>query len=278
MANIYQHLEYRHWLRLHSNDWKKQHPGATLGKLAERARLQPPYLTNVLKERAHLNADQLHALGQVFELDSDEMEYATLLLEFERSGLALRRENLKKRIEEIRKMKMQSEKHLKKQVVDARNEEFAPFFLNPFYALLNLLLGIKRFAKDPKRVARCLNLDAHQVQTWIKDLVKLGFVGPAADGYVSLKKNFHLPKDSPLCDPHQSLLQQSIAHHLQTLPAEEKYSFNVMFTADPAVREKIHREFLQFLKTVEPLVKDAPAEELYGMRFDLFRWSYEKGS
>jgi hypothetical protein len=91
-----------------------------------------------------------------------------------------------------------------------------------------------------------------------------------------LKKNFHLPKDSPLCEPHQNLLQQIANQHTRGLPEREKYAFSLTFSADEETRDAIHSEFLKFLQTIEPLVTKAPSDEIYGLRFDLFRWSYEK--
>lgn len=276
MSNIYNHLSYRSALKERAIALKKEQQGQTLQRVSERAQIQAPYLTNVLKERAHLNSDQFYSLAQVLGWHEDEMEYGFLLLEWERSARPKRREELKKKIDEIRKNKMQSKSNLKKDVIDATVEENTRYFLNPFYAILNSFLGVPKFSKNPKRIASCLGVDTKQVQTWLKDLVNLKFIAASDKGYVKLKKNFHLPKESPLCEPHALLLQQVSSRHLHTLPQEEKFNFGVNFSADPATKEKIHRAFLQFLKAIEPLVKDAAPEEVYGMRFDLFRWSHEK--
>lgn len=276
MNSIYQYTSYRELLKDQAAAWKKEHAGWTLQRIAEKASLQPPYLTNVLKGRAHLSSDQFHALGQIFNWDGEESDYGILLLEWERSGLSPRKEALKKRIDEIRKLKTQSSHTLKKQVINPTHEEYLPFYLNPFYSLINSFLGVKRFSIDPKKISRCLNLDVAQVQSWLKELVRMKFVESTPQGFVKLKKNFHLPIESPLCEPHLAVMQQATSQHLQTLPQNEKVAFNLTFSADPETKEKIHREFVAFLKRIEPMVKDAPAEELYGLRFDLFRWSFEK--
>lgn len=275
MRSIFDHLEYRPLLREQAGHWKSTHSGWTLARIAEKAGIQAPYLTNVLKERAHLSADQLHGLGQVLGWEEEELDYCQLLLERERSGLPRRKESLKRRIETIRKAKLESKAHLKKDVIESTPEEFTRFFLNPFYYLLNVFLGIPRFAADPSRISRCLNVHPDRVNAWLRDLVKMKFLEPTKTGYKVVRSNFHLPRESPLCEPHQQLMLQASHQHLQKLPEDKKYSFTVTFSADPATREKIQREFLKFLQSVEPLVKDAPAEEIYGMRFDLFQWSHE---
>jgi uncharacterized protein (TIGR02147 family) len=276
MNSIYDYQDYRPLLREQATRWKREHAGWTLQRIAEKASIQAPYLTNVLKERAHLSADQLHSLGQVFQWEPDELDYCALLLERERSALPKRKEALKRKIEAVRKGKLESKANLKKDVIESTPEEFTRFFLNPFYFLMNVFLGIPRFAKDPSRIAHCLNVHPARVNTWMKDLVKMKFVEGGPAGYKVVRRNFHLPRESPLCEPHQQLMQQASHQHLQSLPDDRKYSFTVTFSADPAAREKIQREFLKFLQAVEPVVKDAPAEEIYGMRFDLFQWSHEK--
>lgn len=278
MTTVFEFAHYRPLLREQALRWKKEKPGWTLARIAEKSGIQAPYLTNVLKEKVHLSADQLHALAEVFDWSEDEREFALLLLDWERSGLPKRREFLKGRIDRIRRDKLQAKANLKKEVIEATPEEFTRFFLNPFYSLINSFMAIPRFARDPRRIARCLALDTRQVQGYVKDLVEMKFLGPGPDGYQKLRKNFHLPKDSPLCEPHGQLLLQQMQQQMQRLPADQVYSNNVTFSADPATREKIQRAFLKFLQTVEPLVKDAPSEELYGMRFDLFPWSAERES
>ncbi len=277
MASHFEHLAYRPLLREQAERWKKEHSGWTLQRIAQKAGIQPPYLTNVLKERAHLSSDQLHSLSRVWLWDQDELDYAQLLLDWERSGLDSRKKHLRAKLELVRKQKLESKANLKKDVVEASTpEELTRFFLNPFYFLLNAFLGVPRFSQDPARIASCLNVHPARVSSWLKDLVKMKFLEQGKDGFKVVRRNFHLPRESPLCEPHQQLLLQLSHQHLQSLPEDRKYSFTVTFSADPAAREKVQREFLAFLKKIEPVVKDAPSEELYGMRFDLFQWSHER--
>lgn len=277
MHSLFDYTAYRPLLRDQAQAWKREHAGWTLGRIAEKAAIQAPYLTNVLKERAHLSADQLHGLASVFHWEQDELDYCQLLLERERSGMPKRRQALTQKIEAVRKQKLEAKANLKKDVIESTPEEFTRFFLNPFYYLMNVFLGIPRFSREPSRIADCLNVHPARVNAWLKDLVKMKFLEQTGDGYKVIRKNFHLPRESPLCEPHQQLLQQASHQHLQSLPDDRKYSFTATFSADPAAREKIQREFLKFLQAVEPIVKDAPTEELFGMRFDLFQWSHERG-
>lgn len=275
---MFEYTDYRRLLKDQARKWKDEHPGWTLQKIASKAQIQPPYLTNVLQERAHLSADQLHAIGGVLKWSPEEIDFATLLLETERAGNPDRRKLLEKRASEIRKEKRKSQAHLKKAVVDPQTEVYTRFFLNPFYILINAFIGVDRFAKEPSRISKCLGLNASTLQAWLKDLAGMGFIKPSGHGFEKVKRNFHLPKDSVLCEPHQHLSQQIVSQHLMTTPESEKYGFTVTISADESTRQAIQEEFLKFLKVIEGKVAKAPAEELYGMRFDLFKWSHEKNS
>lgn len=271
--SIYSHWSYREFLAGECRAQKSRRPGFTLQKLAGRAAIQPPYLTNVFKERAHLSLDQAHAVGEALGLAEDELDYLLLLVDWERAAHGPRKTKLKAKLEALRREKLKSKAHLQKEILQAGDAHETRFFLNPYYKLLNAFLGVERFAKDPGRIAAALNLAPRQVERWLKDLVEMGFARATPKGFEKLKRNFHLPKESPLCLPHQNLLAQIAARQQQGLPDDEKYNFAVTFSADPETRERIQREFLKFLKTTEGLVKDAPAREVYGLSFDLFRWS-----
>jgi uncharacterized protein (TIGR02147 family) len=270
-VNLFNYLSYRILLRDQAVAWKKSRTGFTLQRIAEQAQIQAPYLTNAFKERAHLSTDQIYALSLIFEWDADATEYCTLLMEWERSGLPGRRKALKEKVERIRKEKLSTEANLRKQVVATGESD--RFFLNPYYSLIHAFMGVDRFSKEPMLVAQKLGLDPRQFKAWLADLVAMGYLEKDGARYKKRKTNFHLPKESPLCSPHLQLFGLATAQQLLRLPDEEKYNFSVTFSADPAARESIQREYLAFLKKVEGLVKEAPSEEIFGLRFDLFRWS-----
>lgn len=271
--SIYNFWNYREYLANECKNLKGRKPGFTLQKLAQKTAIQPPYLTNVFKERAHLSLDQSYSIGQEIGLPEEELDYLQLLVDWERSANGPRKTKLKSRLESLRREKLKSKAHLQKEILQNGDSNEARFFLNPYYKVLNAFLGVDRFAKNPSTIALALNLSPRLVDQWLKDLCEMGFARPTAKGYEKLKRNFHLPKESPLCQPHQSLLGQISSRQLQILPEDEKFNFAVTFSADPDTREQIQREFLSFLKKIEGLVKEAPAKDVFGLSFDLFRWS-----
>jgi len=270
---IFEYLDYRQLLCDLSKNFKKSRPAFTLQKLALRTQLHPPYLSAVLKKRQHLNADQLYSILKQLTLKEDEMSYALLLLDWERSSLPERKEKLLGDIQKIQKSKLQSESHLKAEKIEFSSEQITRFYINPDLQLVHMFLGVPSFSKDTNKIGESLNIDTERVQSCIAELKELGFVHESPKGLEKTKKRIHLPQNSPLCAPQQILLHYRSLQHQQLLNENEKYNFAVSFTGDPHTKEKIQKEFLKFLSVVENLVDEAPSRAVYQMNFDLFSWS-----
>jgi uncharacterized protein (TIGR02147 family) len=276
--NAFDHLHYRPLVRAQCLDWKKEKPGWTLHRIALKSKIQSPHLTNVLKEKAHLSSDQLHSLSLLFVWNPEETEYAHLLLERERSSLAARKTTLTSRIEEMRQKKLQPKANLKKEIIGSPGlESEQRYFLNPHYSLINGFLGIPEFSRSPKKIAAALHLSEKKVLKMLKELEEMKLVIRESGAYQRVRTNFHLPQESPFCEPYMKLMQSIANHQIGQLAEEEKHNFNVVFSADAKTKDQIQAEFMRFLKAVEAIVKEAPPKSLYGMRFDLFAWGLESG-
>ncbi len=271
--SIYGYQSYRRWLNDQAHEWKKRSPSHTLARLSELAQLQAPYLTNVLKEKAHLNADQFFSIAQVFAISAEEFQYGQILLEWERSAHEKRKEHLRQRMAELKKQKLKTENYLKASADDISEQEATRFYLNPELQLVHAFFGVEEFAADQELIARHLRIDSVKLASLVQELEKLGFLKKTPKGYQKTKKSIHLSKSSPVCRPQQLLMQYRSLQHQQGLPEDDRYNFAVTFTADPATREKIHQEFLKFLSVIETQVREAPSEQVYQMNFDLFGWS-----
>jgi hypothetical protein len=89
-----------------------------------------------------------------------------------------------------------------------------------------------------------------------------------------INQSLHLPKDSSLIHPHQTLLRvKSIEHQQNKSQDAGNYAFSVTFSCDEEGRKKIQEEFLKYLKSVQKTVQNAGSEEVYQINFDLFSWT-----
>lgn len=271
--NIFEYLNYRMALKKLTSEWKKREPNGTLGSLAEAARIQPPYLTNVLKERAHLNTDQLFLICKAMGLSEDESHYLQLLLEADRTGLAERKKKLIEQIEEIQKQQLKTNTRLKAKTIEVTDDSFNRYYLNPDLQLIYAFLGVERFKNNLKLIAENLGLEREDLDKCIQELIQLGFLKSSSAGLEKVHPRIHLGSDSPVTKAQQQLLKMRGAQQLLRAPAERRYSFLVNFTADEPTREFIQREFIRYLQAVEERVGSAESQHVYQMSFDLFPWS-----
>lgn len=273
MISVYKYLEYRAWAKEASQLWKKAAAGRTLNLLAQKIGVQPPYFTNLLKQRVHLNSDQLYALCEALGLSGEEQDYLLLVLDYERSSHIERKKQLRLKIDQIRKSKLRSESHLKAEKIEINSESQIELFLRPELYLIYFFLSIPRYSENLALVASSLGLNLNTVESSIKELISLGYLEIRDQTLQKTKKHFHLSKDSPLCEPHQNLLRFRSLYHQQNLLPEDRYNFSVTFTATKETRERIHRHFLKFLSEIEPWVEESPSEEVFQLNLDLFNWS-----
>jgi hypothetical protein len=94
---------------------------------------------------------------------------------------------------------------------------------------------------------------------------------------VVLKDNLHLSPESTIYRPYRTLLRFKAMERLDRLNAGDAYNYSVLFTADEEVRRRVQARFLEFLKDVQDDIQAAPAQEVYQLSFDLFRWSDSAG-
>lgn len=270
--SIYSHLTYRPALQEILENERKMGVKRTLRGLAEDVGLQASFLTNVLKGRFDFNADQLFAIAIALEIPSREIKYLLQLLEHERSVNPQRKRELKKEIESQRQQHFKTEKHISSKTVEMSSDAMAEYYLDPFMPLVHLYLKISPYDKEPLRLAKTIGISDDHLRKIFGVLVRIGCIAPEGTHYKVLFQNHHLPKENPLCDPHQSIIRMKAIDQMQRLDHHQKYSFSATISGSEETREELQAEFLEFLKKAEALVRDSKNEKIYQMNFDLFPW------
>lgn len=249
----------------------------TFERLAQAAGVQKAHVTNVLKGRAHFQADQLYLIADALGLGSEERHYLLLLLEHERSVVKKRREELEGRISRIQEKHLKTQAHIQASTDQAKSvqESFPEYYLEPFHQILHVVLSIERFRKKPEEIAAVLGLPRARVKELLANLVRGGLIEKGKDGYQVLRRNFHLPRDTPIYAAWRQQLLAYGTHRSRMLPGDQQYGFSVVFSADEKARKQIQAKALEFIKSLEPLVGKAPAERVYQMNLDLLPWTEE---
>lgn len=274
--SVYNYLDYRLALRDLLIARKKVNSKFTAVELAAAIQVQKPYVSRVFKGDAHLNTDQFYLAVRFFKLGKSEIEYLSLLLEWQRSAVPLRRRELREEIRLRQENSRGTEAHLHAEIIDPAIEDmnFAEYYLEPMSQIVHGFLIVPEYAQDPRKIGVALGLGEKKLEKILSVLTQLKFIEFRAveKRYAVLKENTHLRRDSVLNQAYQLLFRQAAAEHVKRIDEAEKFLFAVTLSADEATRGFIHDEFNAFLKRIEPRVREAPSESVYQITFDLFRW------
>lgn len=270
--NIYQFESYTEALLAVYEERKAATSSLTLSGLANQCLIQPSYLTNVLKGRADLNTDQLYRLCELLNLNSDEGEFLGLLLEHKKTQYDKRRNELAKKIRHTKSHQLRAEKNISAQTVTLTAEQTEKYYLDPYIQITHIYLTIPKGAKSLPDLARKFSVAPSRMQEILKTLEEIGYIQKKGKNYEVLVGGRHLPRESPILRPHQSLLRMKSLEQMLSLPSDDVYSFSATISTTPEVRTRLQAEYLKFLKNAEKLVKSAPPERLYQINFDLFPW------
>ncbi len=271
--SIFNKIDYRENLKTLVENRKKLDSSVTYQRMAEHMRIQKAYLSQVIKGIRDLSQDQLYMAMDYLDLKEHEREFLRLSLEYERSGLMLRKRELKIDLTKLQKKYSKTSAYIEVEEMDTNTSGIDAYYLDPWNAVVQICLWIPSLNQDPREIAHALNLPVSKVQSVFVTLEKVGVI-EVEKGKVKLTKNkMHIPKDSPLFQLWRSSLNSIAQNRLQVISEDQKYSFQVVFSADENAQKEINEEFLKFLKKVEKTVKDAKNKEVYQMSFDLFSWT-----
>jgi len=244
----------------------------SLAQLAVSAHIQPSYLTNVIKGRAHFSSDQIYALGDELGIRPEETEFLILLMEWERTSHSRRKERLAERIENLRQQNLRAEKYITAPQTVLKNEDLERYYLDPNVELLHLFLGTESCPQGIDQIAQVWGFSKEYVHEILNLLESLKLIVRKGKWWTTRIAHQHLPRESPLCKPQQMLKRLAALHALQKMPSHRAYTFSASVTMTEQTRLEIQSRFLEFLKQCEDLVKGSAPQELFQIQFDLFPW------
>ena len=273
--NIYRYLDYREitdkLLKIKKND----DPKINATQMAQALGIQKTYISRVFRKNAHFNTDQLYLACQFLGLDANEQKYLFLLLEYERTVVTTRRQELLGQIRIIQSEATKIEKHLRAKMIDVESsEKFLEYYLDAMIPLVHVFFNIPEYRRYPEKIQLALGLTETKFNQIVSVLEKYSIIkmNPHHKAYDLLLDHIHLPKESPLSFPYEQLSRFSVIDHLKKLSKSQRFYYSFHFSADEKTRSFIHQEILKFLAKTEAEIKVAPSEKVYYMSFDLFPW------
>lgn len=271
--NIFELADYKAILRTLIEKKSQEGQRVNLTRLAAACRIQKTYLSKVLNHDGHLNSDQLHLACKYLGLKSQESKYIFLLHESERSDLIERKEALRREARKLQAKALSTENYISAEPVTHEESDLLRYHLDPLLQLVHLFLTVPRFAKSHKLIGDELRLKKDQLDLYLEALVKMKLVIREGNGWKVIRDSLHLSREADAYQPYRIMLRTMALEKLQRSRDDNDYSFSVFFSADESSRRLIQERFMEFLKTIQPIVKKAQAENVYQINFDLLGWS-----
>jgi len=271
--SIFKYLDYRDVLKHTFHEQKKVRKSLTLEKVAEHCRVQKTYLSKVLNHGGNLTADQLYLATEFLNFNDVEKNYINLLLSYDQCSIDKRKKTLLSNIQDIQKKENASESHLKVKTHEIKSEALFEYYSDPLHQVIHIFLTIPEFQKNVELIATKMGLERKKFDSYLSALVKMQVIQKDQETYRSIVDNLHLPSSSSLTKAYRTLSRIQALERINVLSNENTYNFTVVFSTDKSTREKIHQNFLQFLKDTQLLVEKGKEEDVFQMNFDLLKWS-----
>jgi uncharacterized protein (TIGR02147 family) len=271
--NIFEFQNYRAaFTKLFEKEKKIRGSSWSIARLGEKTQIQPSYLTNVTKERAHFSSDQIYAVCESLGLSEEETSFLNLMMEWERATHAKRKQALRSRLELLRGQNIRVEKYVKAPQAPLSEIDKQRYYLDPNIELIHLYLGTKSAPVEAQQIAQAWGLPESTVVDILAFLQKSGLVRLRGRKWEVENIHQHLSQESPLCRPQQILKRLRGIETLQRTPEEKTFSFAATVTMTEETKLAIKARFLEFLEAAEKLVRDSEAKGIYQIQFDLFPW------
>jgi uncharacterized protein (TIGR02147 family) len=253
---IYSYLDPAKYLK----DWIESQRGVVTGiqsRLAEAAKCQPAYLSQVLKERATLSPEQAEALSRFLGHNQNENEYFILITMLQRAGTPELRSYFKKKIEELR----QHNVNLKKRVAQsAKKFEIPEKVLTGYYqswlvAAVHVALGCPEL-RTKASLAAYFEVSETRIAEILNFLEESGLAGKKGSYWEVRPFVYHLGKGSIHLMSHLKNGHLCALNHLEKSSKDTDLNYNVYVTISKEDAYKIKTlladAVAQMIKVVEP--------------------------
>ena len=258
------------------SDLKKQAIRITLAQLATTCGMQASYVTNVLKNRAQFNSDQLYRVAETLKFRPEEIDFLLMLLEYERTSYGPRKTRLEARLKEVRVMQLNAQTYITTPVNELQPQDLERYYLDPLVQLIHVYLGSVDGKTSSQELATRFGISRSHASEVLTFLKESGFIEILSDSIRVIKRGRHLERGSALRKPHHALMRIKSIEQMQRLPPDSAYSFSATIATAPEIGLQIRAGFLKYLKKVEKLVRENETGPLLQMNFDLFPWDIER--
>lgn len=259
--------DYRKYLQSLSSFWRQN--GGRQTEFAKAMRCQPAYLSQVLKEKAHLTEDQVLLLAEFLALKGDDTEYFLNLLRLAKAATP----SLKNYLENTRLALLERLRELDGRLA-SKKERVDPSLL-PYYssdwlpAAIHIATSCKDL-QDVESIAKRFMVAESMVKKHLEKLQQFGLVVKRKDKWIYKNGSLHISKDS-LYDNIFQVSRRLLALDSLKKRTERDVHYSVTYATDASTQQKLKKKIINFIESLHQEVEPSPAHDVYSMTIDLFR-------
>ncbi len=239
-----------------------------LSRAAEYLNCQRSYLSRVISDKEHLTPDQAYMLCKFWKLNTDEREYFSTLVEYERAGQPEYRNFLKLKISEMKKKYESIQERTQRQSHVTDNLELQ-YFASWISCALQFLTMIPQY-QNVNSLSERLCLKKEIVTEHLQQLQKRNLVELKQDKWINKSSNFHVPKESPLVMLHHQNWRSRAILDAQNINSDHVH-FTGVYTLSFDDFQRVKDMLLNFIAEANLIVGPSKCEEGVAITCDLFR-------
>ena len=263
--SLFDFKDYKSYLLFRENGWIER---GFRSRMADQARCQPPFVTQVLNGDKHFSLEQADKINGFLNHSKDESHFFILLIEYVRAGTDSLREHFKQRMEELR------EKHLNLQMrLQIKNEltveDKTIYYSSWKYGAIHICTTIPELTNVPA-IAQRLSLSEAEVQDCADFLLKTGLVERKARGFVAGKNFLHLGRDTKLLESHHSQWRMVALRHFAHMQ-EQDVHYSAAVTMSKKDMERIREVLVGAIDQAAEIIRPSESEDVYVFNLDFFR-------
>lgn len=264
--DIFRFKEYRKFL----NEWlltEKKHHRLNASQLAEKIRVHPTFISQVLKGNKDLSSEQWISICDLMNLTEIEKDFLHFLLLHNRSGTQEARAFYQKKIDEILKKRLQLKERMKEHT-QLSDREKAIFYSSWLYSAIRLFSACES-GQTIEQISHKFQISRSKTESIVSFLCSTGLC-TLDNGKVLLgNQHIHVPANSTFAIRHHINWRLRSINSLEHVTDEE-----LNFTAPMSISKKdfsqIREKIIKLIQDTVEIAKASDAEDLATLTIDFF--------
>jgi uncharacterized protein (TIGR02147 family) len=181
MASLFESLDYRHFLKQHFDEVRKEKNWFSYRMIANKLKIDAGQLVKILQGQRHISERLIPAFSKFLGLEKKEQEYFTCLVRFNKAKTGSDTELYFEKLMEIKDLTLPQ--------VEPDQDKF---YQKWYHSVIRVLFAFYKFDGDFKKLGSLLSpaISAKEAQESVALLLELGLIEKKSDGSMSISDRF----------------------------------------------------------------------------------------